>query len=316
MAFFLTRKQPPPTRQWNGWISGVNGDSALEGSAPVGSTLSSQRGSGVAGGVDIRKSSRFLIGFAGSSGTYTFAADGFATGGKTTAQHAATYLATERGPYYGTGAVGMGFYNNTVERAAVLPSTIVPVQVGDAPGSLPQVAFGAAENLTAQFDSRSVDGAVEVGRRSRFWSLDVIPFGGVQFSFLNTSAYSDSPDSGTSLIGLRHQAHDTWSVPATAGVHVGGAAAVSRNLRFSVFTRLAWRHEFNTDRTTESAFLTAPSVNFVVHGAEPPQDVARANLDLRAVIYGRLSAYVNVQGDFSRTAKTAVAHSFGFSIVW
>jgi outer membrane autotransporter protein len=210
----------------------------------------------------------------------------------------------------------MGFYNNTVQRIAVLPSTIVPMQAGDAPGSFSQVAFGAEENLTTGFDSHSVDGAVEAGRRSRLWSLDVTPFGGVQFSHLHANEYADSPPSGTSLIGLNHLAHSTLSVPAVAGVQLGGGGELSGNLRLSLFTRLAWRHEFQTARTTENAFITAPDVSFVVHGAEPVQDALRANLDLRAVIFRRVSAYVNVQGDFSRAAKTDISRSFGFSLVW
>ena len=148
------------------------------------------------------------------------------------------------------------------------------------------------------------------------WSLDLIPFGGVQFSHLHANTYSDSPESGASLIGLIHQAHSTLSVPAVAGLQVGGAAEVSRKVRLSLFTRVAWRHEFQTDRTTENAFITAPDVSFLVHGAEPRQDVVRANLDVRGVLFGRVSVYVNLQGDLWRGTKTDIARSFGFSMVW
>jgi len=313
---FLSTRPPAPARRWSGWISGVNDASSLAGSLQVGSTDSSQRGNGLAAGVDIRRRPDLRIGFATGFATYTFDADGFATNGKTTAQHVAGYIATERGPYYATGTFGMGFYDNSVGRSAVLPSTIVPVQPGDAPGSVPYMAFGAGENLTARFDSRSIDGSAEVGRRGRLWSLDLIPFGGVQFSHLHADAYTDSPDSGTSLIGLSHQAHNTWSVPAVAGIQLGGAAEITRKLRLSLFTRLAWRHEFRTDRTVENAFITAPDVTFLVHGAEPREDVVRANFDLRGVIVGRVSIYVNVQADASRGAKTDIARSFGLSMVW
>jgi hypothetical protein len=314
-AFFSTAPSAP-ARRWSGWISGVNDASNLEGSVPVGSTDSSQRGNGLAAGVDIRRRPDLRLGFATGFATYTFDADGFATSGTTSATHVAGYIATERGAYYATGTFGMGFYDNTVGRSALLPSAIVPVQVGDAPGSFSQVAFGAGESFMAQFDSRSVDGAFEAGRRGRLWSLDVIPFGGVQFSHLHANAYSDSPASGTSLIGLNHLAHNTLSVPALAGVQLGGAAEVSRKLRLSIFTRLAWRHEFRTDRTVENAFITAPDVSFLVHGAEPRQDVVRANLDIRGVLFGRVSLYVNLQGDVWRGTKTDIARSFGFSMIW
>lgn len=296
-------------------MTGYNGTSGLADSITVGSAASSQGGTGFATGIDYRMRQNLILGFAGGTGSFTFDSSTFATNGGTTSKRVAGYAAARHGSTYVTGSFGVGFFQNTVARAAVLPSTIVPVQPGDSITTA-QIALGAAESLSGSFASHSIEGSVEAGRTSRVRSLDVTPFVGLQFGHLYSDQYTETSASGASLLGLIHLPQVTWSVPSVIGLQVRGGGAVGRNLRLSMSTRLAWRHEFKTTRATESAFITAPDVSFIVNGARPPRNTFRASVEVRGILFGSVSIYGNLQGDFAGGVPADIARSLGLAVVW
>ncbi len=82
----------------------------------------------------------------------------------------------------------------------------------------------------------------------------------------------------------------------------------------TLFSRVAWVHDFNRDRTATATFQTLPGATFVVNGAPAPADVALASLGARAALghgwtaTGQFDAEVGAGwNSYGGTAKLAKA---------
>ena len=302
--------------RWGGWVTGYNGTSSLSGSAADGSADSAQRGSGWAEGVDYRVLPGLLVGLAGGTGSYNFAANSLVTSGATSSQHVALYATVGKDRFYATGTFGLGLFDNRIERQAYVPAVAVPLQVGAEPGAPAKLASGDAEALTGRFSGHALTGALEAGYTQRLWALDLTPFVGMQFGRLQNDRYVETSSTGPSLLGLIQSKRVTESMPAFAGLQIKGGGALGRNLKLWASTRMAWKREFRPERSLESAFITAPDFTFVVQGPKARRDMMHATLHVRAELFGRVSFFVNVQDDFAQKVAADIARSFGVSFMW
>jgi uncharacterized protein with beta-barrel porin domain len=302
--------------RWGGWVTGYNGTTSLSGSVIVGSGDSAQRGSGWAEGIDYQLLPGLLVGVAGGTGGYNFAAPSLVTSGTTNAHHVALYAAAGRDRFYATGAISLGLFDNKVERQTSVPAAAVPLQVGADPSAPALVAAGDAEALTGRFSGNALTEALEAGYTQGISVLDLTPFVGVQFGRLQTDRYVETSASGPSLLGLIQSRHVTESMPVFAGLQVKGGGALGRSLKLWASTRMAWKRELRPERSLESAFITAPDFPFVVQGPPARRDMMHATLHMGAEVFGRISFFANVESDFAKKVAADVARSFGMSIMW
>jgi uncharacterized protein with beta-barrel porin domain len=68
--------------------------------------------------------------------------------------------------------------------------------------------------------------------------------------------------------------------------------------------RLAWAHDYNTDRNVQAAFLTLPGSAFVVNGALPAADTALTSLSAELAWRNGWVASATFDGQLSDTTRT------------
>jgi uncharacterized protein with beta-barrel porin domain len=68
--------------------------------------------------------------------------------------------------------------------------------------------------------------------------------------------------------------------------------------------RVAWAHDFNTDRNVQAVFLTLPGSAFVVNGAQPAADTALASLSAETIWRNGWAASATFDSQLSNTTRS------------
>jgi uncharacterized protein with beta-barrel porin domain len=68
--------------------------------------------------------------------------------------------------------------------------------------------------------------------------------------------------------------------------------------------RLAWAHDFNTDRNVQATFLTLPGASFVVNGAQPAADTALTTISAEMLWRNGWSASATADAQLSDTTHS------------
>ena len=300
----------PGLNRWRSWAAGFAGNLKVAGNDGTGSVAGSQRGGGLAAGIDVQTSSSFMLGIAGGGGTFFFSAPQRATSGTAEGGHIASYGAYRNGQFSLVGTLALSQYENVVRRFAAIPGGVQSL-----PGGAVAIP-GFAEDLKGSFASRSISGDVEAGYRVPLGRVDVTPFAGLQFGLQHSDCYAETlANGGASQIGLTQNGRFTGSLPTSLGLQIKTEPDLDGNRHLQAWARAAWRHEWLTERSTQSAFLAAPGFNFTVRGAQPASDTLRASLGARLMLDRSVSLFAILDGDFS-SAGTGYSGQSGIRLEW
>ena len=292
-------------RTWRAWAVGNGGrvDHAGEpffvGSAPIASS-----GGGFAAGLDYAVGQDAMFGVAGGYGKFSFSSSQRQTFGTTEGGHIAAYGALRNGPAYLGGVLGFDFFDNHEQRFAYIPGTVLPPLFGTPGSTVP----GFAERPGGRFGTRSVSGMFEAGYRFALENgMEITPFGGLEFSSLRMSGFRETDQAlgGTfSTIGLNFRGRDVPSLPSFIGAQLSMTAVVAPGVAVDGWVRAAWRHEFDSRRSIQAAFLSAPGVNFVVDGARPARDAARIQAGAKLAINENVALFASFEGEFADVSRS------------
>ena len=299
-------------RTWRVWVSPFGSSSNYAGNANIGSASVSERGAGIGGGIDYQLSPKALIGAALGGGESSFSAPDRATSGTVDAFHASLYGAWRMESAYVTGVLSYDHFNNSESRRATIPGVTLPSpQFVDGNFQIP----GFDERLTGNFFSQSVSGHFEAGYKTNFGAVQATPFAGVEFGSLYTGAFTEANKAGPSVIGLSYAGRNILSLPTFLGLQLDGKTEFGQDMWLSLSARAAWKHEFADDRSTESAFISAPGFDFVVRGARPSRDSVVANLGAKLQLGKTVAIFGNVIGD-AGAGSHSLAATGGVSLSW
>ena len=233
-----------------------------------------------------------------------------ATSGTAEGGHIASYGAYRNGQFSLVGTLALSQYENVVRRFAAIPGGVQSL-----PGGAVAIP-GFAEDLKGSFASRSISGDVEAGYRVPLGRVDVTPFAGLQFGLQHSDGYAETlANGGASQTGLTQNGRFTGSLPTSLGLQIKTEADLDGNRHLQAWARAAWRHEWLTERSTQSAFLAAPGFNFTVRGAQPASDTLRASLGARLMLDRSVSLFAILDGDFS-SAGTGYSGQSGIRLEW
>ena len=70
-------------------------------------------------------------------------------------------------------------------------------------------------------------------------------------------------------------------------------------MRLTPYARLAWEHEFSTDRKIDASLLALPGSGFTVSGAPAVSDAARVTTGVKLDISNAVALYAAFDGAFS-----------------
>ena len=254
----------------------TNGDPAV-----LGSNNATARAFGFAAGADFRIAQNTLAGFALSGGGTSFSVNGFGSGRSDLFQ-AGGFVRHNVGAAYFTGALAYGWQDVTTDRT---------------------VTVAGIERLRAQFQSNSFAGRFEAGYRYATPMVGITPYAAGQFTTYYLPSYAEQVLAGAGNFALNYAARDVTASRTELGVRLDKSFAMETAV-VTLRGRLAWAHDFNTDRSITPVFQTLPGAAFIVNGARQAPNSALTTAAAEVKWANGWSAAGVFEGEFSDISRS------------
>jgi uncharacterized protein with beta-barrel porin domain len=282
------RKAPPAEsfyQRWSVWAAGFGGSQTTDGNAVPGSSTVTSRIVGTAVGADYRFSPSTLAGFALAGGGTNLSLVNVSGSGRSDLFQAGAYLHHDEGPAYLAAALAYGWQDVTTDRF---------------------VTIAGLDHLRARFNANAWSGRVEGGYRfaaPATGGLGITPYAAGQFVTFGVPAYAEAAVAGSNNFALAYGAKTVTDPRSELGLR----SDISYPVPSGVLTlrgRLAWAHDFNTDRNIGATFQTLPGASFVVNGAAPAHDSALTTASAETRWINGWSAAATFEGEFSTVTRS------------
>jgi autotransporter-associated beta strand protein len=262
--------------RWSVWGTAFGGGANISGDAALGSNSADVRAFGLAAGVDYRVSPQTIAGFSLAGGGTNFSVAGFGSGRSDLFQ-AGAFVRHTVGAAYVTGALAYGGQQVTTDRI---------------------VTVAGFDHLQARFNANAVSGRVEGGYRFLTPWMGVTPYAAGQFTTVILPAYAEQAIAGTGNFALNYAAQTATDARSELGVRTDRSYA-TRDGVLTLRGRLAWAHDFLTNRNVGAVFQSLPGAFFVVNGAAQAHDSALTTASAEMHWMNRWSAAATFEGEFS-----------------
>jgi autotransporter-associated beta strand protein/probable HAF family extracellular repeat protein len=267
--------------RWSVWGAAYGGGSTTDGNAALGSNNATARAFGFVAGADYRISPSTLAGFALAGGGTNFSVNGLAYGRSDMFQ-AGAFVRHNMGAAYVTGALAYGWQDVTTDRT---------------------VTVAGIDRLRAEFNANAVSGRIEGGYRYLTPWMGVTPYAAGQFTTYSLPAYAEQVLSGANTFALNYNAKDVTASRTEIGIRTDKSWAMA-NAILTLRGRLAWAHDFNTDRSITPVFQTLPGASFIVSGAAQAHDSALTTASAEMKWLNGWSAAATFEGQFSDVTRS------------
>jgi uncharacterized protein with beta-barrel porin domain len=272
--------RPSFEQRWSTWGAAYGGTNTTNGDpASVGSHNVSADTYGFAAGMAYRLTPSTIVGFAlGGAGTNWGLANALGTGRSDTLQ-AGVYGTSWLGPVYLAGALAFSNHWFTTDRSAL------------------------GDSLNANFEGQSYGARLETGYRYGVLpTLNVTPYGAVQFQDFHTPAYSENDPTGSGL-RLTYASMNATDVRTELGTRLD-APTLAYGKPLILYGRVAWAHDFASNPTLSAAFASLPGSNFTVFGAPIAHDSALTSAGAQLFLSAYWSLVGVFNGDFAAGSQT------------
>jgi outer membrane autotransporter protein len=273
---------PAFEQRWSVWGGGFGSTNRIEGDGAVGSSDLRARTAGFAAGLDYRLAPGTVAGFALAGGGTSWALEQGRGGGNSDAFQAGVYATTRSGPLYL--AVALAFANHWMSTDRTAPFD---------------------NRLTADFDAQSYSGRVEGGYRLATPVGGVTPYAAVQAQAFHTPAYAeiDANSSGGDF-AHHYDARTGTHTRGELGARFDHVRTIDHDRVLTLYSRLAWAHDWVSDPVAAVTFQAMPGAGFTVVGATPAKNslLATAGAELRLASGFTLAA--RFDGEFAGRAQS------------
>ena len=281
----MPRKAPVAdafSSRWGVWAAGFGGSQSVNGDAVLGSNKTTSSIFGSAVGADYRVSPNTVVGFALAGGGTGFRV---ANGGSGSADlfQAGGYLRHTQGAAFIAAALAYGWQDVTTNRT---------------------VTAAGFDSLRGRFNANALSGRLEGGYRVSGAVMDVTPYAAGQFVSYRLPSYAEQVASGASTFALNYGGKDVTASRTELGVRTERSFAQDDASLLTLRGRLAWAHDFNTDRNVQAAFLTLPGSAFVVNGAQGAANTALTSMSAELAWRNGWAASATFDGQFSDTTRS------------
>ncbi|MDE5445986.1 autotransporter domain-containing protein [Bradyrhizobium sp. CSA207] len=286
-AYAMFAKAPPRAfdARWNVWAAGFAGDQTTDGSATLGSNMSTSRLGGVAVGADYWLSPQTVVGFALAGGATNFSIANGLGSGRSDLLQAGTFVRHTVNNAYITVAAAYGWQDITTDRT---------------------VTIAGIDQLRAHFNANAYSGRIEGGNRYVVpWigGVGLTPYAAGQFTTFQLPAYAESVVSGAGTFALAYAASSVTDTRSEIGLRSDKSYALADAI-LTLRGRAAWAHDFNPDRTIGATFLTLPGASFVVNGARQASDSALTTASAEMKWLSGWSIAATFEGEFSNVTRS------------
>lgn len=246
-------------RQFRTWVAGVGGSNSLNGSAMLGSaSVSTQTGGGLVG-FEYEVSPNLLVGAMAGATTTNYNVSSRSSFGSATSGQFGLYGVAKWNKFYLSTLFDYGYFSNESTRYVS--------------------GMGPTAEETANNSSNAFTGRLEVGYRLEHPIANIMPFIAMQATSLQMGHYNES---NTNNLGLSVKSRTVMTEPGSLGVQVDKPFDIDRAWSLYPLLRMAWVHEFQTDRTLTGSLQDLPTAIWTVNGASAASDAADVGISLQA----------------------------------
>jgi autotransporter-associated beta strand protein len=267
----MARKAPAEAfeSRWGVWAAGF------------GSNNTASNIFGTAVGADYRFSPNTIAGFALAGGGTHFTVDNGGSGNSDLFQ-AGAYVRHTQGAVFLAAALAYGWQDVTTNRTVT--------------------AFGI-DSLRANFKTNALSGRLEGGYKVATGFGDITPYTAGQFTTYRLPSYAEQTAFGANTFALNYNGKDVTATRSELGLR-GEKALALTDATLMLRGRLAWAHDFNTDRNIQATFQALPGSAFVVNGATPAADTALTTISAETLWRNGWSASITGDAQLSDTTKS------------
>ena len=129
--------------------------------------------------------------------------------------------------------------------------------------------------------------------------------GAGQFTTFDLPAYAEQvlAGTGTGTFALNYAAKQATDSRSELGVRTDRSFAMQNGI-LTLRGRLAWAHDFNTDRNVSAVFQTLPGASFIANGAAQARDSALTTASAELKWPNGWSAAGTFEGEFSNVSSS------------
>jgi autotransporter-associated beta strand protein len=278
-------KAPPRTettlQRWSVWAAGFGGSQTTDGNTVLGSNNTRSSIYATAVGADYRLSPNTLAGFALAGGGTSFSVNGLGSGRSDLFQ-AGAFLRHNAGPAYLAAALAYGWQDVTTDRT---------------------LTVAGLDQLRARFNANAWSGRLEGGYRFVTRGFGLTPYAAGQATRFELPAYAETVVAGANTFALAYGAKTATATRSELGLRGDKSMAMQDGI-FTLRGRLAWAHDYNSDRNVGATFQTLPGASFVVNGAQQPRDLALTTASAEWKWLNSWSAAATFEGEFSNISRS------------
>jgi uncharacterized protein with beta-barrel porin domain len=270
--------------RWSVWAAGFGGSQSTDGNASLGSSNTTSSIAGTAVGADYRFSPFTIAGFALAGGGTSFSVANGGSGRSDLFQ-AGAFIRHDAGAAYITGALAYGWQDITTNRTVTVAGT---------------------DMLRAEFNANAFSGRVEGGYRFVApWvgGIGITPYAAAQFTTFDLPAYAESALAGSGAFALSYAAKSVTDPRSELGFRTDKSFALPDGV-LTLRGRLAWAHDYDTDRSIAATFQTLPGASFTVNGAAQASDSALVTASVEKKWLNGWSAAATFEGEFSNVTAS------------
>jgi uncharacterized protein with beta-barrel porin domain len=287
-AYAMFTKAPPPVipfeQRWSVWAAGFGGSQNTDGNTALGSNNTTSSIAGSAVGADYRFSPFTIAGFALAGGGTNFSVANGGSGRSDLFQ-AGAFIRHDAGAAYLSGALAYGWQDITTNRTVTIAGT---------------------DMLRAEFNANAFSGRVETGYRfvaPWIGGVGITPYAAGQFTTFDLPSYAESAIAGASTFALAYGARSVTDPRSELGFRTDKSWAMADGI-LTLRGRVAWAHDYDTDRAIGATFQSLPGASFVVNGAAQAADSALVTASVEKKWLNGWSAAATFEGEFSNVTAS------------
>ena len=268
-------------KRFRSWLTGVGASDSLDGSSSMGSASVSTRTGGGVVGFDYEVSSHLLVGgmVGGTASNYNVSARS-STGTDSSGQ-VGLYSVAKWENFYVNSIFNYGYFSGESTRYVT--------------------GVGNTAEQTGTTSSNAFTGRMEVGYRMDHPLVNVMPFVAMQATSLQMNSFTES---NTDNLGLSVAGNTTMSEPGSLGIQLDRSFDVSDKWTMYPLLRMAWVHEFQTDRSINASLQALPTSNWTVNGASAAYNAANVGISFQAMNKHGVAVFASGNAEASSTTQS------------
>jgi uncharacterized protein with beta-barrel porin domain len=270
---------------WSVWAAGFGGSQTTDGNAAVGSNGATSRIAGTAVGADYIFSPNTIAGFALAGGGTSFSLANNAGSGRSDLFQAGAFVRHTVGSAYVSAALAYGWQDITTNRT---------------------VTLAGIDQLQAKLNANAFSGRLEGGYRfvsPWIGGIGITPYAAAQFTTFDLPAYAEQALVGTNAFALAYGAKSVTDPRTELGIRSDKSFAMPDGV-LTLRGRLAWAHDYDTDRSIGATFQSLPGASFVVNGAAQASDKALTTAAAEMKWRNGVSVSAVFEGEFGSNVQS------------